>query len=317
MHPYNGQGDIPTPTGSAFVPILSTTNTNPLGVTTAGAHGFNTGDTVEQEGCDDPNANTIAVITVTGASSYTLNGIAGTLAGGAHGYAFDYEVQPAIDLPDNITDLADATVAGAIWEALANAIPFLYRRLGRRRIHQVHHGRPTAAPTDITNVSYFAAWSTTTVPTAGNAAELTGAVAGATTMTALGLLINDVGGAPIFEVGDELDISYEGNAAMSAGAAPSTSTLILSVKDSAGHIAHLTDTGVYLQQFGFNGAVAAAPVPFNLRRVTKGSELVGLGLVLPSTLSIGLACVPLGSSGATQCSIYGPAQISVVQMRTN
>ena len=36
-----------------------------------------------------------------------------------------------------------------------------------------------------------------------------------------------------------------------------------------------------------------------------------------SALSIGLACVPLGSSGATQVGIYGPAQINILHMRRN
>jgi hypothetical protein len=133
--PYAGNGTVPTTTSSSRFrfQIQSTTNTTPISVTTTGAHGFNTGDTVEIEGGDTVNG--VYQIDVTGANSFTLRGSTAPGAIGlANGYCIDYQVQPAITIPSS-GDLAQAGDVALIGEAAANFQPFMNRRAGAYRLH--------------------------------------------------------------------------------------------------------------------------------------------------------------------------------------
>jgi hypothetical protein len=66
--------------------ISSSTNATPIVVTTAAAHGFTTGDNVTINGhATNTAANGTWVVTVTGASTFSLDGCVGNGVGGATG----------------------------------------------------------------------------------------------------------------------------------------------------------------------------------------------------------------------------------------
>lgn len=304
-HLYNGQGDAPAQTNGALAFIASTTNATPLGVTTTAPHGYNSGDTVEQFGADDPNAIGVFVITKTGASSYTLNGIAGTLNGGAHGYAQDFEVLPALTLPDN-ADLGDATVAGAVWEGLADTVPWLNRRAGTFRLYNRISGLVAGNVTD-----FFTEWGHTALAAAIN--ELSG--------TEAPLLF--AGGKPwIVAPGDLLDFSYSGTLSFSSTA--HDSYLVPYYTDGT-HVMY--DNGADVPGFFFpgagrvakaaGGAIAQLPIPFTLRRQITQTQLVGGGLTsLNAGIKIGLAGIPSATSGDSMY-LYGPFHLTVNHYKTN
>ncbi len=311
---YNGNATVPTPTGasSQFVAISSTTNTTPITVNTATPHGWFTGDTIEIEGADDPNTNNLLnegglwVITVTGASSFQLNNSVGTLAGGAHGYVYNYEVQPAFQIASP-GEAASMTTLGPVLQGIINAIPWLYRLTGRRRLHQLYYGNTNGAPI----TGSFATWSSNTLPTGGTATLLSGSVSGSTTLTALNSLNSDIlitSRNPIVENGDDLEINW------SASGYSLTSAIdvqvFLYITDGTNAVVP-KDSGAYL----FAGA-SARPTPFTIHSVITGSTLASSGLTIPtSTLSIGLAGVPQSNGGS--CTLLGPSQINVKQWRRN
>lgn len=303
---YNGAGTVPVPTGNGFFAISSTTHTTPITVNTTIAHGFFTGDTVEIEGADDPaiqnelNEGGLWIITVTGANSFQLNGSAGTLAGGAHGYVYDYEVQPAFQIPAP-GEAASMTTLGPVMQGIINAIPFLYRLLGRRRTHQTYYGNPVGAP----GSGSFSTWSATNIPTAATPTLLNGGVAGVTTLTPLSRLVTDLAmgsNNPFVYPGDELEITWCG----SAQALNVDIQLFLYLTDGT-NVIITYDAGAYLL------STSGPPFPFT---ITKIFQLNGSGFVIPCHMSIGLAGVPK-TTGSGEVVLYGPAQIIVIQRRIN
>ena len=98
---YAAQGTIPSATTGAQVrvAIVSSTNASPI-VVDATSHGFNTGDSIEIEGhVTNTASNGQWQITKVDANHFALNGSTGNGVGGATGYAIDYQLQPALQIP--------------------------------------------------------------------------------------------------------------------------------------------------------------------------------------------------------------------------
>jgi hypothetical protein len=195
---YNGNGTLVTPTQNPVtrIPISVVANTTPIEITTGGAHGFNTGDTIEQEGTSVSSANGQFQITVVDSTHYRLNGTVAD-GGGSGGYAVDYECQPAIIIPAN-GDLADMGPIGAAMEGLANPVPFLYRRTGQLRlVNEYIFGNDWFITPFITNP-----WSTNT--------NFNSSVVTPLSMTSYSMQsaqVNNLGIAPNFQSGDWLELS--------------------------------------------------------------------------------------------------------------
>lgn len=324
--PTNGQGNVPfatrTRTGitaNDFVRITGTSFTTPIVVTTGFAHGFNTGDTVEQEGCQDPNANSSTyattttngcfVISVLTPTTYSLNGTIGTLAGGSGGYAVSYEVQPGFNLP-NGGEPASMVTLSPILQGLMNAIPWLYRLTGKRRTHMTYYGSPAAAPTTLAALTsaYATPWGSVATPTALTVYTIPG------TLTALSSLSNDISGSasPIVGLVDELDIEYQATITCTLPALPTT----IAIYASDG-----TNTTVFYDAVSLIQTVDAPSdatfVPISLRRIVTGISLSNLGLTIPGPISFGLVAIPFDSSSGQIVSMRSSAQITVVQRRLN
>lgn len=129
---YNPDGSIPAATKPwAQVPISSSTNANPIVITTSGNHGFTNGDTVGIEGhATNTNANGLWPVTVLSLTTFSIPAT-GNGVGGATGYCVDYSVNPLFTLPADIVDLMNVSSVNPALEGLGNAIPFLYKRAGQ------------------------------------------------------------------------------------------------------------------------------------------------------------------------------------------
>jgi hypothetical protein len=134
---YNPKGTVPQATAPAPVAIASSTNASPIAVTTAAPHGYNNGDNVEITGHDQTAANGFWIISVTGASSFTLAGSTGSGVGTATGQAQDYSVNPTLTSPGD-GDLATAASVNVSIQGTANAIPYLNRRVGAFNLHAIY-----------------------------------------------------------------------------------------------------------------------------------------------------------------------------------
>jgi len=166
---FNGNGTMVSPTVGGWTAraIASSTNASPIAVTTTLNHGFNTGDTVEIAGhATNTAANNLWQITVSGAKTFSLNGSTGNGVGGATGYAIDYELLPAYQIPAG-GELVDPGTIGPPIEGLSNLAPFLYRAGGKYRLWDVF--------TSGTQEPGWSAWSTTGPLTPGTLSELTNA----------------------------------------------------------------------------------------------------------------------------------------------
>lgn len=154
---YNGDGTVPSAV-SGYNPlnISSSTNANPIVVTTGSPHGYGTGDTVQIEGhLVNTNANGLHTITVLTASTFALNGVAGNGVGGATGYVENFSVRPLIQLISD-GDILNASNLNPPPEANANAVPWLYRRVGAYQLYNIFRGAKVDLVDDV-------AWSTTSV----------------------------------------------------------------------------------------------------------------------------------------------------------
>lgn len=183
-----------TPRGSARLQITATTNATPIKVTTA-AHGYNSGDRVEIEGAEDPNAAGVWNVTVTSSTQFTLDGSTGTLVGGAFGTASNFTILPNATIPSD-GDLVDATNANTPVETALNLGAYPGIANARWRILDVYNERVNDS-TPVANTT----WSATTPSTATwNFAQnnpIWGPGAGS----------EAPGVAPIFMTGDYLDIT--------------------------------------------------------------------------------------------------------------
>lgn len=200
---YNGDGTIPQATApfdalagspAAGLSISSSTNATPIVVTTASAHGYSTGDTVFIEGHKvNTNANGRWAITVTGASTFSLNGSVGNGVGVATGYVQDFSVNPLLTIPDD----GDAAVVSSInppIEGLFNLAPFFYERVGKFRLYNKWANSFLTTPT--TDFGGTA----TTVPNGITWADVTSMTSFLTGIFS--------GHAPVMQPGDVLDVIF-------------------------------------------------------------------------------------------------------------
>lgn len=143
---YSGDGTVP----AATLPwnrraITGSTNTSPIQVTIP-SHGFNTGDTISIEGhLGNAPANGLHSIVRIDANTISLNGTTGAGAGGASGYAFDYEVQPQISLPSDGVDLVNASSVNPAHEAARDVVPYLFKRCGAYSLVGIYEASAVAA----------------------------------------------------------------------------------------------------------------------------------------------------------------------------
>jgi hypothetical protein len=120
----------------------------PVQITTAAAHGFNPGDTVEIGGTQDPAAAGTWAITVQSSTVFSLNGSStSAVFPSATGYAIDYSIAPLINVPA-ATENVSAASSNAPIEALFNIAPYLYRRVGSRRVFLQGGNNVGSEPTD-------------------------------------------------------------------------------------------------------------------------------------------------------------------------
>jgi len=193
---YSGNGTLISPTTGAGVrkAISAVANTTPIAITCTG-HGYNTGDTIEQEGTSGI-ADGQYQITKTSANAYTLNN---TTAGGtaSTGYSIDYELLPATTIPAN-GDLVDMGPLGAALEGSINPQSFLYRRQGKFRLYNQY---PIVGGNFISTPFYSNPWSTNTNFTS------TSVVALASSTLTLESLSDTTSIPPVFASGDLFEIS--------------------------------------------------------------------------------------------------------------
>jgi hypothetical protein len=132
---FNPDGTIPQSTqGYNPLAISSSTNATPIEITTGSSHMYATGDTVAIENhLVNIAANGLWTITVTAANKFQLNGSAGVGVGAATGYAIDYAVNPLFTLPADLVDSLNAASINPAIEGAANAIPYMYQRVGQYR----------------------------------------------------------------------------------------------------------------------------------------------------------------------------------------
>jgi hypothetical protein len=135
---YNGDGTIPQAT-SGYNPlaISSSSSATPIEITTGAPHGYATGDTVAIEGHGNAAANGLWQITKTSSTKFTLDGSVGSASGGATGYAINYAVNPLFTLPSDLVDLMDVSSVNPAFEGAANAIPFMYERVGAYSLYNI------------------------------------------------------------------------------------------------------------------------------------------------------------------------------------
>lgn len=139
-HTYSGNGTAVSPAVAGFTPVAiqSSTNATPIAVTFQVAHGFTSGDTVEVIGhATNTGANGIWQVLVTSPTVVTLTGSVGVAVGAATGYAVDYQLSPALTIPDDGDDDDGASIDPAL-EALANLAPFLRRTTGVYRLANIY-----------------------------------------------------------------------------------------------------------------------------------------------------------------------------------
>ena len=97
-HAAGAYATPPNYTGNVAKSIASSTNASPIAVTMGAAHGYTSNDTVYIEGhLVNTAANGEWTITVTGATTYTLNGSTGNGVGVATGSAYRYSDLDLID----------------------------------------------------------------------------------------------------------------------------------------------------------------------------------------------------------------------------
>ena len=208
---YNGQGTLISPTkgAGARVAISAVANTSPIAITTSGAHGFNSGDSIEQEGTSSVADGQFQITKVDG-THYLLNG---TTANGTAttGYAIDYELLPAVTIPAN-GELVDMGPLGEAIEGAFDPVPFLYRRAGKWRLYNQYD---IIAGNVITTPFYSNPWSANANFTSTSFVALANA-----TFTFESASDLPSGPPPVFASGDFIDVALS----FTVNAITSTST---------------------------------------------------------------------------------------------
>lgn len=287
---FNGNGSLVSATSgsSRRVTISSIANTTPIQVT-ATAHGFNTGDTVYQEGCAPTAANGDFQIAVINANTYSLNGTTASGSGSATtAIAIDYELQPAYTLPAN-GDLADVGTIGPIVEGLSNLGPYLYKRAGSYRLHYIIEGSFTT--------SIGSTWSASTVTTT---------TPGSYTMASASALFGFSGAppAPVSRTGDLLEIIFSTTAGLPSSSQSVVIAPMINWNGGAGNVQ--TGSAVVLA----NASGSAINVPITL------SALVPNFSHDQNTFDFSLGAW-LITAGSVSVNLLSPYQITLKQWRPN
>ena len=130
--PY--QGNAANVTQYSPSTITSATNASPIAITTSAAHNYATGDTVVISGVGgNTAANGRFVITVTGSTTFTLNGSTGSGAYTSGGTAKDANLLPYASLPSN-GDIITVDQMNAFLQNLADKVQFTALNLFTNRV---------------------------------------------------------------------------------------------------------------------------------------------------------------------------------------
>ena len=302
---YNGQATLVSPTkgASARVAISAVANTSPIAITTSGAHGFNTGDSIEQEGTSGIADGQYQITKVDG-THYLLNG---TTAGGtaSTGYAIDYELLPAVTIPAN-GELGDMGPLGSALEGAYDPMPFLYRRLGKWRFYNQYN----IIAGDLISLPYITnPWSANANFTSTSFATL------ANSTFSLESFSDTPSLPPIVATGDMLEvaISFSVSAITSTGAQNSVYQVGLGFVQNG----TLYPTTCYQSVFAnyLAGGYWVTPVT-----VTGWLSAAALSVALPANnLSICLMARQdyKSSTNAVELDIIGPLSGTIKQYRAN
>ena len=331
---YPGNGTIPSTTSGAgrIVPIQAVTETGSGLVVQATGHGFNEGDTVEIE--QGGAADGVYTIHVQDANDFLLNDTIGVVyASGAVGYCIDYQVLPAVSLPANGSDLVDATVAGAVWEAEQNFQPWMYRLSGKYRIYGSYGGAVAGSPSGYPfdgasgGAVQLTGWSSAeTESTNHSLVQMQGSSTstspsgtsggGSTTFVSMSVLQFGSSVSYFAQVHptDILDITYEGSVQTWLNA---NNAVVLELS--------LSNNGAFARANGSGKLFVARATreinaaPFTIRGRVTGAQLATGGLNLAQDIFIGLAMGEAISVSVDTPSVYlvGPAQINVMHYRAN
>lgn len=304
---YNGQATLVSPTkgAGARVAISAVANTSPIAITTSGAHGFNTGDSIEQEGTSGIADGQYQITNVDG-THYTLNG---TTANGtaATGYAIDYELLPAVTIPAN-GELVDMGPLGSAIEGAYDPIPFLYRRTGKWRLYNQYNilaGNFFSLPMN-TNP-----WSTNTNFTSSTSVAL--ASANFTFESASDLIS---GPPPVFAVGDMLVVnaSFTAQISNSTGGQAGVAEIGFGLYQGGSFISSYELGAVLIE--AQSTVLSAVPVPVSAMSVIQN----GSGLTLPTaalSYCIWARLDVAPASGSFNLNLIGRFTGQVMQYRAN
>lgn len=303
---FTGQGSVVFATSGAGrrVAISSVVNGTPV-VVNATAHGFLYTDTVLIEGTG---------LTALDGKYFQLSSVStnqftllGTTASGSSssGYAIDYQLQPAIQVPAG-GELADPNVNGAAIEGIANYVPFLYARTGKYRLYNEY---VLTAGTGLP--PFTSAWSTNSGFTSTSLVVLSGASATLASMSSQPSI------PPVVAAGDVLEYSFTFTVGMvcGSGASQFANVDIGLAQIIGGSPTLLAMPATVLVAYNSS---SISPLPFYT--VTL-SGAIRESLVSPvSTMAFGIgALVDNFNGGATSCAInlYGPWTGYVNQYRAN
>lgn len=197
MDEYFPNPSADSPRSAVRLLIVSSTNAAPIELQVT-AHGYDTGDSVEVIGSQDPAAEGLWNITKTGVNTFTLDGSTGTLAGGAIGFVKNFTVLPNGQYIEDSIDELDATNLNTPVENVNNFVPFAYRLAGEYRLFE----RRLLQATDDT----WASWSTNT-PGIFNAAAWADVASGSSLFGGGQFYVND---GDIFELWMTLNVDTTG-----------------------------------------------------------------------------------------------------------
>jgi hypothetical protein len=304
---WNGNAAAVTPTsGYARKTVAGATNASPI-VMNVVAHGFNTGDSVEQEGIGgNTAANGLFQITRVDANHYNLNGTTGNGAYTSGGYAIDYELQPALSMPTNGT-LADVNDVVAMGEGLSNPAPYLYRAAGKWKLYNQFYGLTgNILYTQDQTAPYYSA-----NVTSATQAEISSS--GNSPVTLESLSDTPSGPVPIIGAADLLEFNITGSILVGSNSLPDVGTLAILPCFVQGSNVQFC---IGMQTFGATDEPVYAG--FSLTGMINTSVMASAGIVLPGALSIGLATGLRKTPGGTlSINLNGQLSYVVKQYRAN
>jgi hypothetical protein len=174
---WNPDGSVPFPVTGAQTRVAVASVVFNIGtgivVTTQAANGYQDGDTIELEGVYNSGSTTVLSaingvysIGYINTTQFILNTSATLAATQSNtGFTIDYSVNPVFQLMGDGDALKASNLNPAI-QGATNAIPFLYRKSGKYRLHDIYAAtigtaRATWSSTTTTSTSYISAISAT------------------------------------------------------------------------------------------------------------------------------------------------------------